>query len=140
MCDGGRSLRRAQHRRDGRRGGRCFVWDATTLVCVHTTCANGAVLDVLFADETGDIAVLTAASLFLFDTNGGEIARGVHPVAGAVRRVRRWGGGLDERGAPAGAAVFDDVDGVECVECLACKTHNNTSLCLSCSTGDILTN
>ena len=115
-------------------------WDATTLVCLHAMCANGAVLDVLFADETGDIAVLTAALLFLFDTNGGEIARGVHPVAGAVRRVRRCGGGLDERGAPAGAAVFDDVDGVECVECLACKTCNNTSLCLSCSTGDILTN
>ena len=103
-------------------------------------CANGAVLDVLFADETGDIAVLTAALLFLFDTNGGEIARGVHPVAGAVRRVRRCGGGLDERGAPAGAAVFDDVDGVECVECLARKTCLDSSLCLSCSTGDILTN
>ena len=38
------------------------------------------------------------------------------------------------------AAVFDDVDGVECVECLACKTHNNTSLFLSCDAGDILTN
>ena len=75
--------------------GAALSWDATTLVCLHATCANGAVLDVLFADETGDIAVLTAALLFLFDTNGGEIARGVHPVAGAVRRMRRWGGGLE---------------------------------------------